>query len=94
MTREFIASLVALAITSTLATDAQAFHQRAHRRATALDVVGQTQRSYLDPGTSAAVGSEDHYFSDTALYSYNQLGPSISSDRLNFPRQSDPLFRF
>jgi hypothetical protein len=40
------------------------------------------------------VGSEDRYFSDTAPYSDSQLGPSISSDRFNFPKQSDPLFRF
>ncbi len=38
--------------------------------------VSKTRRSYLDPGPSADVGSEDHYFSDTR-YPHYLLGPGI-----------------
>ncbi len=38
------------------------------------DVIVPTGRSYLDPGTSATGGSEDHYFSDTSGYSFSNGG--------------------
>lgn len=78
-------------------------HPHARIAARAGDVVVHTGRSYLDPGTSAAVGTEDRYFSDTERYSFTQVGPSFSDNtagferlptRFNPPGQTEPLFRF
>jgi hypothetical protein len=42
------------------------------------DVVVHTGRSYLDPGTSAEVGTEDRYFYDTAHYDFHSEGPDFT----------------
>ena len=98
-----IVSMVALAMGAALATDAQAL-QRVHHRHLASrggDVVVHTGRSYLDPGTSAAIGSEDHYFSDST--NYGQEGPGFTGTTagfellptpLNPPGRAEPLFQF
>jgi hypothetical protein len=99
-----IVTMLALAFAATLGADAQALtrHPR-HRLARGADVVVHTGRSYLDPGTSAEVGSEDHYFSDTTPYSFSGLGPSFTGaaagfellpTRLNPPGRPEPLFQF
>lgn len=99
-----IATALACALAAMLGADAQALVRHPHHRlARGGDVVVHTGRSYLDPGTSAAVGSEDHYFSDTAPYSYTGLGPAFSADtagferlpsRFNPPGRPEPLFQF
>jgi hypothetical protein len=99
-----IVAAVALAVAATLATDAQALVRHPHRHlARGGDIVVRTGRSYLDPGSSAAVGSENHYFSDTAPYGYTGLGPSFSGatagferlpTRFNPPGRPEPLFQF
>jgi hypothetical protein len=94
MTTKVIISTLALTFASVLAANAQTMHQGARRHLHAINEASQTPRPYLDPGTSAAVGSEDHYFSDTARYSYSERGPSISSERLDLPGAPEPLFRF
>jgi hypothetical protein len=94
MTRIFAVSAAAIVIASTLFTDAQALHRQSQRHPSAGRNVEQTHRSYLDPGTSAAVGSENHYLSDTARYSYRQLGPAFANEHFDLPAEPDPLFRF
>jgi hypothetical protein len=94
MTRIFAVSAAAVVIASTLFTDAQALHRQTQRHPNAGRNVEQTHRSYLDPGTSAAVGSENHYLSDTARYSYRQLGPAFANEHFDLPAEPDPLFRF
>ncbi len=100
-----ISTALALAVGATFAADAQASVLRhPHRHfARGGDVVVHTGRSYLDPGTSAAVGSEDHYFSDTAPYSFSGLGPSLTGATAGFellptqfsvPGRAEPLFQF
>ncbi len=99
-----IVTMLALAFAATLGADAQALtrHPR-HHLARGGDVIVNTGRSYLDPGTSAEVGSENHYFSDTAPYSFTGLGPSFTGatagfellpTRLNPPGRAEPLFQF
>jgi hypothetical protein len=94
MSRSVIAPVFALAIAGILAPSAQAQHRRTGFHSYATKPMGGAQRSYLDPGTSAVVGSENRYFSDVAPYSYRQLGPSFSSDSFNGPGEADPWFRF
>jgi hypothetical protein len=69
MTRIFIVSAVAAVIASALVTDAQALNRQTQRHPNAGRNIEQTRRSYLDPGTSATVGAENRYYSDTARYS-------------------------
>lgn len=103
--RIFVASAVAVASIVLLAGGAQATEQRARHRHVAAthrgDIIVHTGRSYLDPGTSATVGSENHYFSDTVPYGPG--GPTFSSaiggqellpTRFNPPGRYEPLFRF
>jgi hypothetical protein len=103
--RTFIAFAAALVIAASFAADAQALQRRTHHRVAAAhgDVVVHTGRSYLDPGTSAEVGSENHYYSDTLSYSYGELGAPFSSaiggnenlpTRFNPPGRAEPLFQF
>jgi hypothetical protein len=104
--RSFIAAAVALAAAASLVTQAQALERRAHRHVAARhggDIVVHTGRSYLDPGTSAEVGSENHYFSDSLGPSYGQLGiPFATSTAGNqllptrfYPGgRPQPLFQF
>jgi len=94
MATKIIVSALAVTFASVLATNAQAMHKGALLHPHSIDDASQERRSYLDAGTSAAVGSENHYFSDTARYSYSQSGPSISGERLDLPGAPDPLFRF
>jgi hypothetical protein len=70
MSASFIKTAAAAAFAfAALATSAQAQDPYAHRHtARGGDIVVHTGRSYLDPGTSAAIGSENHYFSDTTQY--------------------------
>ena len=99
-----IAATLAFAFAATFGADAQALtrHPR-HRLVRSGDVVVHTGRSYLDPGTSAEVGSENHYFSDTTPSSFSGFGPSFSGGaggfellptRLNPPGRAEPLFQF
>lgn len=103
--RILIVTAIALALAAMLGADAQALVRHPHHRLVARggDVVVHTGRSYLDPGTSAAVGSENHYFSDTAPYSFTGLGPSFTGaaagfellpSRFNPPGRAEPLFQF
>ncbi|MGO8797662.1 MAG: hypothetical protein ACLQE9_01770 [Roseiarcus sp.] len=103
--KAFTVTAAALAFAAMLAADAQAQVRRPHHRLVARngDVVVHTGRSYLDPGPTAAVGSENHYFSDTAPYSYTGLGPSFTGNvagferlptPLNPPGRPEPLFQF
>jgi len=94
MATNLIVSALALTFASLLATNAQAMHKNVRRHPHAVEDASQARRSDLVPGTSATVSSENHYFSDTARYSYSQSGPSISSERLDLPGAPDPLFRF
>lgn len=99
-----IVTAIALAVAATLATDAQALVRHPHRYlARGGEVIVRTGRSYLEPGTSAAVGSENHYYSDTTPYSYTGLGPSFTGatagfellpNRFNPPGRPQPLFQF
>jgi hypothetical protein len=57
------------------------------------DIVVHTHRSYLDPGPSAEIGTEDRYFYDTAHYSLNSEGPAFTQNRggfENLPGQFGP----
>lgn len=57
------------------------------------DIVVHTHRSYLDPGPSAEVGTENRYFSDTAHYSLNEEGPAFTRNQggfENLPGQFGP----
>ena len=102
--RILIVTALALALAAVLGADAQALVRHPHHRlARAGDVVVHTGRSYLDPGTSAAVGSENHYFSDTAPYSFSGLGAPFTGSiagfellpsRFNPPGRAEPLFQF
>jgi hypothetical protein len=94
MTRIFVFSAMVVAIASALLTDAQAFNRHAQRHPITNRDSERTRRSYLDPGTSAVVGSEDRYFSDTARYSYRQLGPAFTDEHFDLQTDPDPLFRF
>jgi len=48
------------------------------------DIVIHTGRSYLDPGTSAEIGTEDRYFYDTAHYDLNSEGPDFTRNGAGF----------
>jgi hypothetical protein len=48
------------------------------------DIVVHTGRSYLDPGASADVGTEDRYFYDTAHYDFHSEGPDFTRDSGGF----------
>ncbi len=112
--RTAAASAFALAIgamPTANAANAQASHLRqrplvAHRFVASRggDVVVPTGRSYLDPGPSADVGTEDRYSYDTAhASSFNTEGPDFSRNTAGFellpgprdpPGQTAPLFVF
>jgi hypothetical protein len=64
-----------------------------HRRMAAHggDIVVHTSRSYLDPGTSAEVATEDRYFYDTAHYSLNSEGPDFTRNQGGFENLPGPL---
>ncbi len=87
----------------------QPYHQRhpiAHRPAASQggDVIVPTGRSYLDPGPSAEIGTEDRYFYETARSSdFHSEGPDFTQNAAGFellpgprdpPGQSGPLFVF
>jgi hypothetical protein len=109
----------ALALGAMLATNAQALtrnyhptvrhhHHMAYRGGDRLvshgdDVVVHTGRSYLDPGPSAAVGTEDRYFYDTAHYDFRSEGPTFTQNIGGFqnlprpyslPGRQEPLAEF
>jgi hypothetical protein len=113
------AAAFALATGAMLATGAEALsrdphhHALAHRHVVARDydrppvrpgdVVVRTGRSYLDPGPSANVGTEDRYFYDTAHYDFRSEGPDFTRDvggfenlpgPLTSPGRQEPLFEF
>jgi hypothetical protein len=48
------------------------------------DIVVHTGRSYLDPGPSAEVGTEDRYFYDTAHYDLHSEGPDFTRNTGGF----------
>ena len=54
------------------------------------DVVVHTGRSYLDPGPSANVGTEDRYFYDTAHYDMREEGPSFTANVGGFENLPGP----
>jgi hypothetical protein len=104
-TRNIIGAAVAAVVAASLVGEAQALQRRAHRHVAAShgDIVVHTGRSYLDPGTSAEVGSENHYFSDSLGPSYGQMGIPFSSataGNQNLPTRfypggrPEPLFQF
>jgi hypothetical protein len=85
-----IGSALALVVVAALMPAAQAYthpkkrysvtHHVVHRPG---DIyVSRNTRSYLDPGPSADVGTEDRYFSDTR-YPHYLLGPGIFQRFLN-----------
>ena len=94
MGKLFVSSAMVVAIASVLVVDARASNRPGRQHPNTLGDVQQKPRSYLDPGTSAVVGSEDRYFSDTARYSYRQLGPAFTNEHFDLQSEPDPLFRF
>jgi hypothetical protein len=101
--RILIASALAFVVSATLVVDARALERRHHRHWVARggDIVVYTGRSYLDPGTSAEIGSENHYFSDSV--NYGAEGPDFTSaiggfellpSRFNPPGRPEPLFQY
>jgi hypothetical protein len=101
--RILIASAAALFVSAALIVDAQALERRHHRHwvAPGGDIVVHTGRSYLDPGTTAEIGSENHYFSDSV--NYGAEGPDFTSaiggfellpSRFNPPGRPEPLFQY
>jgi hypothetical protein len=67
------------------------------------DVVVHTGRSYLDPGPSAAEGTEDRYFYDTAHFDMREEGPDFTRNSGGFellptpyslPGRQEPLAEF
>jgi hypothetical protein len=107
------ASVIAFAIGAAPTANAQAaqsqpFHHRhvIARRPVASrgdDVIVPTGRSYLDPGTSADVGTEDRYSYDTEHYEFRGEGPDFTRNTAGFellpgprdpPGQQAPLFVF
>jgi hypothetical protein len=63
-----------------------------HRMATrGGDIVVHTGRSYLDPGTSADVGTENRYFYDTTHYDLNSEGPDFTRNQGGFENLPGPL---
>jgi hypothetical protein len=102
---KLIASALALASVLALAGNAQALERRVrHQHYSASrggDVVVHTGRSYLDPGTSAEVGSENHYFSDSTSYGGSRgptfggnAGFEVLPNQFNPPGRREPLFQF
>ena len=83
--RMLIAATLAFAFAATLGADAQALtrHPR-HRLVRGGDVVVHTGRSYLDPGPSAAEGTEDRYFYDTAHTDFRSEGPDFTRNTGGF----------
>jgi hypothetical protein len=77
-------ALVAMLTTSAHALDRphRHLHARGGVHARGGDVVVHTGRSYLDSGTSAAIGSENHYFSDSTHY--GQDGPDFTQNAAGF----------
>jgi hypothetical protein len=94
MTKIFVVSAVAVVFAGALVSDAQALNRQILRQPSAGRNIEKTRRSYLDPGTSAIVGTENRYFSDTARYSYRQLGPAFTNEHFDLQSDPDPLFRF
>jgi hypothetical protein len=62
-----------------------------HRMARGGDIVVHARRSYLDPGTSADVGTENRYFYDTAHYDMNSEGPDFTRNQGGFENLPGPL---
>jgi hypothetical protein len=48
------------------------------------DIIVHTRRSYLDPGASADVGTENRYFYDTAHFDYRSEGPDFTRNSAGF----------
>jgi hypothetical protein len=94
MTKIILLSAMAVAIASVIVTDAQALTRHAWRHPNAAGDREQEHRSYLDPGASAVAGAENRYYSDTARYSYRQLGPAFTNEHFDLQSDPDPLFRF
>ncbi|HLW90435.1 MAG TPA: hypothetical protein VKS78_03925 [Roseiarcus sp.] len=64
------------------------------------DIVVHTGRSYLDPGPSADLWTEDKYYADTVwapdpalVYPFGRFGLSVLPSRFDPPGQ-EPLFTF
>jgi hypothetical protein len=62
-----------------------------HHVARGGDIVVHARRSYLDPGTSADVGTENRYFYDTAHYDMNSEGPDFTRNQGGFENLPGPL---
>jgi hypothetical protein len=62
-----------------------------HHVARGGDIVVHARRSYLDPGTSADVGSENRYFYDTAHFDMNSEGPDFTRNQGGFENLPGPL---
>lgn len=99
--RILAASAIALALSVMAASAQPVHHHRRHLASRGGDVIVHTGRSYLDPGTSAEIGSEDHYFSDSI--GYGAQGPDFTRNiggfellptPLNPPGRQEPLAEF
>jgi len=55
------------------------------------DIVVRPRRSYLDPGPSANVGTEDRYFYDTAHFDLGSEGPAFTRNSGGFENLPRPL---
>jgi hypothetical protein len=55
-----------------------------HRASRGDDIIVHGRRSYLDPGTSADVGTENRYFYDTAHFDLNSEGPDFTRSGAGF----------
>jgi hypothetical protein len=62
-----------------------------HHVARGDDIVIHARTSYLDPGTSANVGTENRYFYDTAHYNMNSEGPDFTRNQGGFENLPGPL---
>jgi hypothetical protein len=62
-----------------------------HHVARGGDIVVHARKSYLDPRTSADVGSENRYFYDTAHFDMNSEGPDFTRNQGGFENLPGPL---
>ena len=104
---KWVATATAFTLIATFAADASVqdaqWRMRHHRHHIAHggDIYVHAGRSYLDPGTSAIVGTEDHYSSDARPSSFQSLGAPFTNrgfdllpDRFNPPGRDSPLIQF
>jgi hypothetical protein len=91
---------------SAFAQDSQDVLKRRHHRQITHSgeiYVHRAGRSYLDPGTSAVVGTQDRYSSDSRPYSFSLVGSPLAAhsgswdllpNQFTAPGRDSPLFQF